>query len=617
MVFNYKVCYYCFSEEEDDNKPSSSVKCVKPPYHGSEPQPSTSTSNVPELDTSISLYDGEKALVLEIDSEHEGTSVPPPKKRQLTITQSIDRKCSYSDNGQAHLKLSKCLLYFICVDKRPFDIVKGRGFKKLLHQACPSFKIPSVDTLKAQFDALYSVMHLKIEQQFENVSHVALTCDIWSEMMTVTSYLGVTAHYLQDNKLVSRSIATIALDQRHTGEYIAEKLKEICVGIHISLDKISAVVTDNGSNMIAGITYFLDKNKHLPCFAHTINLIAESAMKCNEFCIIVSKVREIVKFFKSSVVLSDSLRHKQNEIGSKQLKLILDVKTRWNSVYYMLQRYIELAPTVHQILMLNTKAPPTPSAVEMQNIKTLISILKPLEYVTKELSGEQYVTISKIIPMVNCLKAQINDISLERVGDDDPDGGVINAVKKELIKQIDRRFGQIEDNHLIAISCLLDPRFKNIHFQDARACAKAISVLRRFITTTPSIIGSDPDSDSSTTELYDFWSHHKKLAHTKKRSKTTNYSSSETKDEIHHYLSAQVSPLCLDPLKQWEDMKVVFPKLYKLAREYLSIPATSVPSERLFSKAGSTITKIRNRLSPKRLNKLLFLSDCTEEEWEL
>ncbi|XP_026467746.1 uncharacterized protein LOC113371332 [Ctenocephalides felis] len=213
------------------------------------------------------------------------------------------------------------------------------------------------DTLEAQFEHFYSVMRLKVENIFDNVDHVALTCDIWSEMMTVTTYLGVTAHYLQEDKLVSRCIATVALDQRHTGDFIAEKSKEICVGIYISLDKITAVVTDNGSNMIAGIANFLEKNKHLPGFAHTINLIAESAMSVNDLETLVST-------------------------GSQPLKLILDV-------YYMLQRYIELAPIVHQILMLNTKAPPTPSAVEMQNIKTLICILKPLEYVTEELSGEQ------------------------------------------------------------------------------------------------------------------------------------------------------------------------------------------------------------------------------------
>lgn len=362
--------------------------------------------------------------------------LPVPKNRQRSIVQSMERKYSYSDGGKDYLKLCKCLLYFVCVDIRLFDIVKERGFKKMMHQSCPSFKIPSVDTLKAQFDAFYSIMRLKIENIFDNIGHVALTCDIWSKIMTVTSYLGVTAHYLHDDRLVSRCIAIIALDQRHTGDYVAEKLKEICAGIHISHDKITAVVTDNGSNMTAGMASFLKTNKHLLCFAHTINLIAESAMLVNDLSLLVSKVRDIVKFFKSSVILSDSLRQKQT--GRQPLKLILDVKTRSNTVYYMLQRYIELAPIVHQMLMLNTKAPLTPTAVEMQNVKTLMCILKPLEYVTKMLSGEQYVTISKIIPMVNCLKAQINDIHVAAAtcislidDDDSTDGGVIiNTIKK-------------------------------------------------------------------------------------------------------------------------------------------------------------------------------------------
>ncbi|XP_053968829.1 zinc finger BED domain-containing protein 6-like [Anastrepha ludens] len=263
-------------------------------------------------------------------------------------------------------------------------------------------------------------------------------------MMTVTSYLGVTAHFLHNDSPVSRCIATVALDERHTGEYIAAKLNEICTSMHINTEKISAIVTDNGANITAATTIFVGKNHHLPCFAHTLNIIAESAMSVNDCNLLISKVRDIVKYCKNSVIASDALREKQAR--SQPLKLILDVKIWWNSVYYMLQRFIELTPIVHQALMLNVKAPPTLSALEIQNIKTLMSILKPLEYVTKELSGERCVTISKIIPIVNCLKAQINDVYVS-VGEDYDDMTVLHAVKKEMIKQIERRFGCIEENY--------------------------------------------------------------------------------------------------------------------------------------------------------------------------
>jgi hypothetical protein len=40
-----------------------------------------------------------------------------------------------------------------------------------------------------------------------------------------------------------------------------------------------------------------------------------------------------------------------------------------------------------------------------------------------------------------------------------------------------------------------------------------------------------------------------------------------------------------------------YSRLSVLARRYLAIPSTSVPSERIFSAAGLIVTKLRNRLS--------------------
>ena len=50
------------------------------------------------------------------------------------------------------------------------------------------------------------------------------------------------------------------------------------------------------------------------------------------------------------------------------------------------------------------------------------------------------------------------------------------------------------------------------------------------------------------------------------------------------------------PLTWWSERKKTFPKLSKIAFNVLTIPATSVPSECIFSKAGEMVNKKRNRL---------------------
>ena len=64
-----------------------------------------------------------------------------------------------------------------------------------------------------------------------------------------------------------------------------------------------------------------------------------------------------------------------------------------------------------------------------------------------------------------------------------------------------------------------------------------------------------------------------------------------------------------NPLLWWKAHQARFPMLSVLARKYLAIPATSAPSERLFSSAGLTIAKERARLTPEHAANLIFLHD--------
>ena len=50
------------------------------------------------------------------------------------------------------------------------------------------------------------------------------------------------------------------------------------------------------------------------------------------------------------------------------------------------------------------------------------------------------------------------------------------------------------------------------------------------------------------------------------------------------------------------------PAIANVAKVYLSTVATSVPSERIFSKAGELISAKRKRVKPKNVNTLLFLN---------
>jgi hypothetical protein len=62
-----------------------------------------------------------------------------------------------------------------------------------------------------------------------------------------------------------------------------------------------------------------------------------------------------------------------------------------------------------------------------------------------------------------------------------------------------------------------------------------------------------------------------------------------------------------NPLQWWKENEKKYPTLSILARMILCIPATSAPSERLFSAAGLTITADRCNLLPQHAESAIFL----------
>jgi hypothetical protein len=79
-------------------------------------------------------------------------------------------------------------------------------------------------------------------------------------------------------------------------------------------------------------------------------------------------------------------------------------------------------------------------------------------------------------------------------------------------------------------------------------------------------------------------------------------------EELENYEKLPQEDPKTDPIDWWKLFSNKYPSLSKFAFDILCIPATSVPSEQIFSKAGDLITKKRNRLSDDSVQSLMCLN---------
>ena len=191
---------------------------------------------------------------------------------------------------------------------RPFNIVEGEGFLRLVKELEPTFKVPSAKYLKKRTTEKYEACVAICKSKLSKIDNFCLTLDIWTETMNEVGFMGVTIHFVENGEMCMYYLATRALSERHTADYISENLLDILKKWDIPHSKIRAAITDNANSMLAAIRMSLGEKKHLPYFAHTINLVVEEALKLASIKSAVIKVREIVNLIKNSVVQSDKLR---------------------------------------------------------------------------------------------------------------------------------------------------------------------------------------------------------------------------------------------------------------------------------------------------------------------
>jgi len=95
----------------------------------------------------------------------------------------------------------------------------------------------------------------KVKEALDRVDHISTTADVWTAHHK--SYLGITAHWIDQKSLSRRkaAIACVRLTGRHTYDVLAANIEEIHRKYGFS-GKVTATVTDNGSNFVKAFVTF-------------------------------------------------------------------------------------------------------------------------------------------------------------------------------------------------------------------------------------------------------------------------------------------------------------------------------------------------------------------------
>ncbi|CAL5331346.1 unnamed protein product [Camellia sinensis] len=239
----------------------------------------------------------------------------------------------------------RALAEMIVLDELPFRFVEGEGFKRFCAVLQPKFKnIPSCVTIAGDIVGIFNNQRDRLRKVLKGC-RICLTTDMCTSIQNL-NYMCLTAHFIDDDWKLQKRIINFGRVEDHKGETIGKKL-EMCL-LEWNIGSIFTLTVDNASSNCTTIKFLKRKTRdwkgtilgrgffHMRCCAHILNVIVGNGLK--ELHTSIARVCEAVRYVRSSPNRYEVFKKcvEKQKIVSKSL-VCLDVPTRWNSTYLMLE----------------------------------------------------------------------------------------------------------------------------------------------------------------------------------------------------------------------------------------------------------------------------------------
>ncbi|KAG6437108.1 hypothetical protein SASPL_102018 [Salvia splendens] len=275
-------------------------------------------------------------------------------KNQTTLSQDDSGALLSKQFSQERARLALCKM--IILDEQPFRCVEREGLRLLCHELQPKFKIPSRYTIRSDCVKVFleESEQLKVFFSRKCMGRVSITTDCWTGVNN-TNFICVTAHCIDKEWRLHKKIISFFDNSSHKGDDLAEVLIKALT--NWGIERLFCCIMDNTRSndvairqmkstfnarnmLVANGQYF-----HQRCVAHIINLVVDDRLK--QIVMAVVRVREAVKWIKGSSARSKSFKDiaKVCKVDTKKF-FCLDVPTRWNSTYLMLEAALPYEPAM-------------------------------------------------------------------------------------------------------------------------------------------------------------------------------------------------------------------------------------------------------------------------------
>ena len=548
----------------------------------------------------------------EARAEREKKLNPPqtnPMKQQKLIAGGTRLSLEPRHDPEMQKAFDKAVVTFSAVTGVSFTALSKGNIdiliKPFFSKSTPKVHGKSVPTISRHTNALaeeirrdvYSIVLASKECCLD----YSFTSDMWRNRC-LDSFISLTMHFIMESGELIKLYPFCEYfgRRKHTGRNIKMSLDTMFKALGLDDEQfVKNILLDNAPNNKLAIKMSPEPEINgLWCAIHTLQLAVKDTMKATIQNIPVhevsTKCQGIAKYVRMSEGRNNELKTACKKKGIKYKLPTKQVPTRWNSEVTNIDSVVTLEPAL-QFLAKHTDDGWDEKVLSVQEFKmgaTIVKCLNPLKVGSKlweaDLTPTIHLVIRELFNMMEVLSEH------EKSSDK-----YIASFASELKMRIEERFPALGSETLIyAVGHMMDPEFRGAillqEFPEAFEAAKK-EIIRRGSRhmkeqecVEPTAIRIEPETPDENL------SPAQKLLRKRKRNCSTENTATPSlpsgiRIELDEYESLEDVGDTKMILEWWVRNKKRFPLLFQVAREILSIPASSATSERVFSQG----TKVR------------------------